>query len=187
MIWKHIRAILALPTMVTVLVPWLILRSPGSVRIGFELPQLFNLLVAFIGLVCIGLGLTIFLNTLSLFVRFGEGTLAPWDATQKLVVHGIYRHVRNPMITGVAVVLMGETLFFGAAPLLLWLLIFLAINGIFIPLAEEPGLARRFGADYMLYKRNVPAWIPRLRPWNLPDDKTDEVHEGIHARYISDN
>jgi len=36
---------------------------------------------------------------------------------------------------------------------------------IYIPLGEEPGLAKRFGDDYHLYKQNVPRWIPRLTPW----------------------
>jgi protein-S-isoprenylcysteine O-methyltransferase Ste14 len=42
------------------------------------------------------------------------------------------------------------------------------VNAIYIPLLEEPGLERRFGADYVLYKRNVPRWIPRLRAWSGP-------------------
>jgi protein-S-isoprenylcysteine O-methyltransferase Ste14 len=34
-----------------------------------------------------------------------------------------------------------------------------------IPLLEEPGLVKRFGEDYLSYKRNVPRWIPRWTPW----------------------
>jgi len=46
------------------------------------------------------------------------------------------------------------------------------VNAIYIPLVEEPGLERRFGDDYFLYKKNVPRWIPRLRPWEgLSEDK----------------
>ena len=43
------------------------------------------------------------------------------------------------------------------------------INVIYIPLSEEPGLARRFGDDYLEYKRNVPRWVPRLTPWEGDD------------------
>jgi hypothetical protein len=32
-------------------------------------------------------------------------------------------------------------------------------------LLEEPGLVKRFGADYLAYKQNVPRWIPRSRGW----------------------
>ena len=98
----------------------------------------------------------------------GEGTLAPWDETRRLVVRGVYRHVRNPMITGVLCLLLGEASLLGSLPLLGWFALFLLANALYIPLAEERGLERRFGEEYLLYKRNVPRWIPRVRPWNSP-------------------
>ena len=103
--------------------------------------------------------------TIRRFAREGEGTLAPWDPTQKLVVAGVYRHVRNPMITGVITNLVGETLLFGSAALGIWAALFAAGNALFIPLFEEPGLEARFGEEYRRYRANVPRWIPRRRPW----------------------
>ena len=32
-------------------------------------------------------------------------------------------------------------------------------------LAEEPGLVQGFGDEYLIYKKNVPRWIPRLTAW----------------------
>lgn len=64
--------------------------------------------------------------------------------------------------------LLGEGLLLGSPAILVWFLIFVALNAIYIPLVEEPDLARRFGDGYLGYKRNVPRWIPRLRPWD-PD------------------
>ena len=49
-----------------------------------------------------------------LFATIGHGTLAPWNPPEKLVVRGVYRHVRNPMITGVFCILLGEAVFFGS-------------------------------------------------------------------------
>jgi hypothetical protein len=43
--------------------------------------------------------------------------------------------------------------------------VFVVTNMIYIPLVEEPGLAKRFGEDYVQYKQNVPRWIPRLTAW----------------------
>jgi hypothetical protein len=30
---------------------------------------------------------------------------------------------------------------------------------------DEKDLEKRFGDDYLQYKRNVPRWIPRLSAW----------------------
>ena len=100
------------------------------------------------------------------FVTVGKGTLAPWNPPQRLVVRGIYRHVRNPMIAGVFFVLLSEAVLAASLPILGWFAVFVAINSVYIPLVEEPGLVKRFGADYLAYKQNVPRWIPRLRPWD---------------------
>ncbi len=67
-----------------------------------------NILSLVIGAVFIGSGLFLFIKTNLLFARFGQGTLAPWDPPTNLVVRGIYRHARNPMILGVLCVLFGE-------------------------------------------------------------------------------
>ncbi|HEY6069522.1 MAG TPA: isoprenylcysteine carboxylmethyltransferase family protein [Gaiellaceae bacterium] len=110
-------------------------------------------------------GLALVVWTVRLFVTVGRGTLAPWDQTTSLVVRGPYRHVRNPMITGVGTILGGEALFFRSWALAVCLAIFAAVNGIYMPLSEEPGLRRRFGAAYDDYRANVPRWLPRLRGW----------------------
>lgn len=159
--WKHLRAITVLPGTVTVLVPATILHFTRQARLA-PAPRIG---IAAAGLLLIVVGLGLMVRTIRLFARIGEGTLAPWDPTQKLVVRGVYRYVRNPMITGVMSVLLGEAAFFGSPALLGWFVAFAMVNMIFIPLWEEPGLERRFGADYREYKRHVPRWIPRLTPW----------------------
>ena len=105
-------------------------------------------------------------RTIRLFATRGEGTLAPWDPPRKLVVEGPYRHVRNPMISGVWFLLAGEALILGSVGIAIWLAAFAAANMVYMPLVEEPGLERRFGDDYRAYKRAVPAWIPRVTPWS---------------------
>ena len=80
-------------------------------------------------------------------------------------MQGVYRHVRNPMISGVMFVLLGESMITASLPLFWWYFFVVVVNAIYIPLSEEPGLVKRFGEDYVNYKRNVPRWIPRLTPW----------------------
>jgi protein-S-isoprenylcysteine O-methyltransferase Ste14 len=113
-------------------------------------------------------GLAMVVWTVALFIRVGRGTLAPWDPTRRLVVRGPYTRVRNPMISGVLAVIVGEAIAFGTRPLWTWAALFLLINHVYFVLSEERGLGRRFGAEYDEYKRNVPRWIPRLTAWRPP-------------------
>lgn len=165
---RHLLSILILPGTVTLLVPFWILRRRG-IDPGWSLPAPLNLLPPLLGVALLGIGLTLMVKTISLFVTVGRGTLAPWDPPRRLVVRGIYRHVRNPMISGVLFVLAGEALLAGSTPLLGWFALFAAINMVYIPLIEEPQLANRFGADYALYTRHVPRWLPRRRAWEPPE------------------
>ena len=167
-IFKHVLAIILLPTVVTVAVPATILYRGGTANVGWSLPAPLNLAPSLCGVVLIFLGLALVARTIALFATVGRGTLAPWAPPERLVVRGVYRHVRNPMISGVLCVLCGEVLLIGSIPLLEWFGAFFLINQIYIPLLEEPGLEERFGQPYRLYKQNVPRWIPRLKPWDAP-------------------
>jgi protein-S-isoprenylcysteine O-methyltransferase Ste14 len=155
-LWRHAAAVLLLPVVVTLAVPALIVwRTDAS--IGWR---------GLVGLLLIALGLLLIVRTIALFVSVGRGTLAPWDPTTRLVVRGPYRYVRNPMISGVLFVLLGEAALFGSLALLLWFGLVSAANAVYMPLVEEPGLQRRFGEEYERYRAHVPRWIPRVRPWN---------------------
>lgn len=147
---RQFRALL-LPITVDGVVPALILYTNQPV-LAWPLPLRLGLA----GLLSIGGGLWLLAQTIRLLIVEGQGTLAPWDPTRRLVVVGIYRRVRNTMITGVIVLLLGEAAVFASPALLLWCLVAALINAVYIPLLEEPGLAERFGADYEVYRRNVP-------------------------------
>jgi protein-S-isoprenylcysteine O-methyltransferase Ste14 len=164
--WKHLRAILLLPGVVLLVIPGLILWRGGFNTLGlWQSVPATRIILPVIGIMCICLGLTLMIATIRLFATVGEGTLAPWEPPQRLVVRGVYRHVRNPMISGVLVVLLGESAITASIPLFRWFLIFAVINAVYIPLLEEPMLVNRFGNDYRDYKRNVPRWIPGWKPW----------------------
>ena len=152
-ILRHLLAIGLLPGVVTLLVPALIVSGDEVAWWPLSL----------LGAVLIALGVVLIAQTVALFATVGDGTLAPWDPTERLVVRGPYRRVRNPMISGVLCVLLGEALVFGSLALLAWWAFVFAINAVYFPLVEEPGLQRRFGADYEAYRAAVPRWLPRLR------------------------
>jgi protein-S-isoprenylcysteine O-methyltransferase Ste14 len=159
--WRHIRAIGALPFMVAVVVPALLVG-----RYGAHPPSLLRALP---GAALVAAGLGLFVATNRLFGR-SEGTLAPWDPPRKLVVRGPYRRVRHPMITGVLCALLGEALLLGAPAVLLWAGAVAAVNAVYLPLVEEPRLIDRFGEDYRRYQREVPRFLPRLRSYTSRAD-----------------
>jgi protein-S-isoprenylcysteine O-methyltransferase Ste14 len=171
MAWKQIRAILLLPGVIAAVIPATILYFTGIVWP----PSLRN---GVIGLVFVLLGLPLMIWTNRLFATVGHSTLAPWNPPEKLVVRGVYRHVRNPMITGALSILLGEAIFFGSWWLAAWFGFALLLNVIYIPLVEEQGLAKRFGEDYRLYKQNVPRWIPRWTPWEGLPEPADLEQKG---------
>jgi protein-S-isoprenylcysteine O-methyltransferase Ste14 len=160
MIARHLLAILVLPFTVVVLVPRMLLEADGWA--GAPAPAAAAGRVA--GAAVFLAGFALFAWCVALFARVGRGTLAPWDPTRALVAVGPYRYVRNPMITGVATMLVGETVFFRSGALGLWAAGFITLNHLYFILSEEPGLQRRFGDTYREYRRRVPRWLPRLRP-----------------------
>jgi protein-S-isoprenylcysteine O-methyltransferase Ste14 len=166
-ILRHLVAVVVLPFTVAVVIPvWLARRNGVSLAAGTS-PSAIGLQA--VGLVLLTVGVLLFAASLRRFIAEGHGTLAPWDPPRRLVVRGPYRHVRNPMISGVVLVLFGEALLLRSSSHLVWAMTFFGINALYIPLLEEPLLEQRFGADYREYCRNVPRLLPRLRPWRRHD------------------
>jgi protein-S-isoprenylcysteine O-methyltransferase Ste14 len=163
--WRHLRAIVLCPGMVTLVGPALVVWWTGAVDVGWGLPDGAAAAPVVLGVGLIALGLVLVVWTIRLFATVGQGTLAPWDPTSRLVVRGPYRHVRHPMISGVVLILLGEAALLGSLPLLLWSAIVFVVNAVYLPLFEERGLRRRFGEEYDRYCANVRRWLPRLRPW----------------------
>jgi protein-S-isoprenylcysteine O-methyltransferase Ste14 len=168
--WRQLKVVLVLPGTVLILVPAIILWSVAGTGaaarfLGPADPWFWVGVV--IGLM--GVGFAVW--TVRLFVGPGDGTPAPWDPPLKLVVRGPYWHVRNPMIASVYMMLLAESLIFNAWPLAIWLVIFFAVNAVYIPRSEEPGLQARFGDDYRRYKAHVPRWITNPFPWNPENEE----------------
>ncbi|HEY8582523.1 MAG TPA: methyltransferase, partial [Capillimicrobium sp.] len=83
----------------------------------------------------------------------------------ELVVGGPYRFVRNPMYVATAAVIAAEGLVLARPVLLLAAAAYLTAFAVYVRRAEEPQLARRFGASWARYRAAVPGWRPRATPW----------------------
>lgn len=167
--WRHVRAILLLPFMNTIVIPsaLLILFPPA------QSPQwpAASIAATLAGVALVAAGAALVGHCIALFVRFGSGTLAPWDPARELVSTGAYRHSRNPMKAGLFLVLAGEALATQSLALAAWFAGFAIVNVLYIRLHEEPGLAKRFGARYRDYCDRVPRWAPALRARNRSEVK----------------
>ncbi|MGD9033234.1 MAG: isoprenylcysteine carboxylmethyltransferase family protein [Desulfobacteraceae bacterium] len=165
--WAVAKAILILPGTGVVLIPAVLLWVSQNTRFAADTSDPKQM-AFWVGLCAVVLGLVLLIWTISLFARLGRGTLAPWEPTKRLVVSGPYRHARNPMITGVLFIVLGEALLFESWPIGIWMVLFFITNAIYFPFVEEKDLERRFGEEYALYRKNVPRWIPQFRPWDKP-------------------
>jgi protein-S-isoprenylcysteine O-methyltransferase Ste14 len=113
------------------------------------------------------LGFAVALRCVWDFGRTGHGTPAPIAPPKRLVVVGFYRYVRNPMYVGFLTGWAGLYVVFGKWNLVVISVACLVVLGVhlFVLGYEEPTLRRMFGTEYEEYCRNVPRWLPRLRPW----------------------
>jgi protein-S-isoprenylcysteine O-methyltransferase Ste14 len=149
------------PGTVAGLIPW----SLTGWRAHGPLP------VRVLGIVVIVVGTAVVIDGFGRFVVQGVGTPAPVAPSERLVIGGAYRFVRNPIYLAVGATILGQALLLGRPVLLGYFLAFAAAVGAFVQLYEEPTLQRRFGNQYEQYHASVPAWLPRLRPYRPAVEK----------------
>ncbi len=140
------------PGIVLVALPWLITRFRMPAEPWWMKGVAWGL---------IGLGLVPLLESIVRFVRVGRGTLMPNVPTERLVVSGLYRWVRNPMYVGDLVVLAGEAVLFRSGGIAVYGAAVWWVFDTFIRRYEEPTLRRWHGTEYAVYCGRVGRWLPR--------------------------
>jgi hypothetical protein len=76
--------------------------------------------------------------------------------------------MRNPLYLGNMINFSGIVLVAGGPNIwliLLLTLLFFIIQYLLIVSLEQETLNKKFGEEYLIYCKNVPAFIPRLTPW----------------------
>ena len=91
------------------------------------------------------------------------GTPVPFNPPPRLITTGLYAYVRNPMflggflfLLGLGVLLGSLSLTFISTPLLIALYVF------YVKAVEEKEMEKKFGQEYLEYKKRVPMFIPRV-------------------------
>lgn len=157
MLLRALLAFLALPGIVAFAVPLLIASADGA-----------HATVVLPGVLVVLAGFVLLLWCVRDFLVTGKGTLAPWDPPRRLVVTGLYRHVRNPMYVGVLTLVAGWAILFRSRVLAAYVVVLASAFHVRVLVHEEPWLAARFGTDWERYRAHVRRWWPRLAPWT-PD------------------
>jgi protein-S-isoprenylcysteine O-methyltransferase Ste14 len=145
------------------LIPWWITRWRFAGAGSSWLP------VRIAGALVLVVGAVFLIQAFARFVVDGLGTPAPVAPTQRLVVTGVYRWVRNPMYIAVTACIVGQSLLFGQLRLMAYAAVFLAVTVSFVRLYEEPTLARQFPGEYPDYRSAVPGWWLRRHPYERTD------------------
>jgi len=108
------------------------------------------------GLFCVGWSVFHFVKV--------KGTPVPVNPPPKLVCTGPYFYSRNPMLTGIYLLMFGIGFGIGSLSLILiFTPLFILVNTIELKIIEEPELEKRLGKEYLEYKKRTPMFIPRLR------------------------
>ena len=134
------------PLVLAGFVPWWITHWEfRPAFFGFELTRA-------IGLMLIIAGVPGVVDSFARFALQGLGTPAPIAPTQKLVVTGLYRYVRNPIYVGVAAVIFGQALLFGDWRLLWYAALLWLFFHVFVLVYEEPTPRRRLARSTRTFR-----------------------------------
>src|SRR5205085_348806 len=129
--------LLLAPGIVAGLAPWWITHwRVQPAWLGLDLTRWLGAALAAAGLI----------GLLDSFVRFaveGVGTPAPPFPTERLIVRGLYRFVRNPMYVAVVSLIIGQALILASPALAAYAAVIWLAFHVFVLTYEEPALGRR--------------------------------------------
>ena len=130
-----------------------LLGLPGLLPAGARLS-------ASIPVMAVGAAVTIWSALHFLKIR---GTPVPFNPPPAVVASGPYRYARNPMLTGVFLLLFGLGVFVDSFSLVLvFTPLYIVFNVWELKHIEEPELVRRLGDEYVEYRSRTPMFVPRI-------------------------
>jgi protein-S-isoprenylcysteine O-methyltransferase Ste14 len=138
----------------SVLIVGIILNFLIPLDLLAHVPLLGRIVVAIIACV-VGLGMVIGANRL--FRRIGTN-VRPSQPTLVLATTGMFKWTRNPMYVGGGIVLLGIAIGCALDWVLLLLVLSLPLVHYGIILREERYLERKFGDEYLRYKKKIPRY-----------------------------
>jgi protein-S-isoprenylcysteine O-methyltransferase Ste14 len=156
------------------LTPWLVIAFVGFIWLLVFLSRRTDSFLGLPGLLPVPLNTILFVPLLTLglllivwsIVHFARvrGTPIPSIPPPRLVTTGPYAYARNPMHTGIYILLFGLGVLFRSVSLVaIFLPLFVLLDVLELKKIEETELERRLGSEYLEYKKRVPMFFPRLK------------------------
>lgn len=163
----HIRAIVATPLLIGILLVYV----PLQVR-GFDEPlnRALTRLIPYGGVLLFIIGAALSFSAIYYVTRRGGGTPIAFVPPLRLVVAGPYAHLQHPALLGVLAMLLGEALWVRSLSVGTYAVLLAMLSHVYVTYIEEPQLRQKFGSDYRAYQRAVPRWFPQL---TLPKEDED--------------
>ncbi|MFC2003021.1 methyltransferase family protein [Chloroflexota bacterium] len=127
------------------------------VRLPFSLPS--NI---FSSLPLLVIGAILCLGTVYSFTK-ARGSPVPLNPPNKLITHGLYARIRNPMLLGWIIMLFGAGILLNSISLIfIFTPLFIYLNILYLKTIEEKEMEKKFGEEYLRYKESVPIFIPKF-------------------------
>ena len=127
-------------------------------ELGWPLPFLARLLTALLGSVLVVVAVVVFSYSIQTFQT--AGTPVPGNKPTTVIVRtGPYRFSRNPIYLAFSIFQLGIASWVNSVWLIATLISAVALMVSVVIPREERYLERRFGADYVDYKRSVRRWL----------------------------
>ena len=131
-----------------------LLGLPGLLPEGLRLPLA-------IPLMAVGIAVTAW--SVFHFLRV-KGTPVPFNPPPGVVETGPYRYARNPMLSGVFLLMFGLGFAVNSVSLVLFFTpLYILFHVWELKAIEEPELVKRLSGPYLEYRRRTPMFIPGLR------------------------
>jgi protein-S-isoprenylcysteine O-methyltransferase Ste14 len=149
---------LLVPLPMAGVIPWAITRwrfQPPLLGVAASRP---------LGAAMIAVGAVLLLSAI---VWFAHERVKPYPPIERLITTGPYAYLRNPMYSGVVLVMIGQGLLFGSRAVFIYGFCWLIAFYVFELTIDDPFIRRRVGKRYDDYQKSVPGWIPR-RPRRQP-------------------
>jgi protein-S-isoprenylcysteine O-methyltransferase Ste14 len=112
-------------------------------------------------IVCFILGIPWMLSAVLWQLVRGKGTPVPVVPTKYFLQNGPYRYVRNPMLLGFSLYVLGWAFLFNKGGAFLATAVVITLLLVEIKIIEEPELEKRFGDAYREYRKETPFIFPK--------------------------